>query len=91
MGGTGGRSMERAAAPAREDSTMQENNTMQSALYYPFTGPKGESFLKTALLLWDNVGFIVPDADFSPYGDTAETQEALEIIGRTYWCVPRTV
>ena len=40
--------------------------------------------MKTALLLWDNVGFIVPDADFSPYGDTAETQEALEIIGRTY-------
>ena len=25
---------------------------MRSALYYPFTDPKQESFLKTALFLW---------------------------------------
>ena len=57
---------------------------MQSALYYPFTGPKQESFLKTALFLWDNVDFIVPHADFRPYGITDDSKEALEIIGRNY-------
>jgi len=57
---------------------------MQSALYYPFTGPERESFLKTALFLWDNVDFIVPYADFRPYGKTRDSEEALEIIGRNY-------
>jgi len=57
---------------------------MQSALYYPFTGPEGESFLKTALFLWDNVDFIVPYAGFRPYGKTRNYEEALEIIGRNY-------
>ncbi len=57
---------------------------MQSALYYPFTGPKRESFLKTALFLWDNVDFIVPHADFPPHGNTDDSKEALEIIGRSY-------
>ncbi len=57
---------------------------MQSALYYPFTGPKQESFLKTALFLWDNVDFIVPHADFRPHGNTDDSKEALEIIGRSY-------
>ena len=57
---------------------------MQSALYYPFTGPERESFLKTALFLWDSVDFIVPYADFRPYGNTRDSDEALEIIGRNY-------
>ena len=57
---------------------------MQSALYYPFTGPKQESFLKTSLFLWDSVEFIVPHGDFRPYGSTDESMEALEIIGRNY-------
>lgn len=57
---------------------------MQSALYYPFTSPKQESFLKTALFLWDNVDFIVPYADFRPHGNTDDSKEALEIIGRSY-------
>lgn len=57
---------------------------MQSALYYPFTGPEQESFLKTALFLWDTVDFIVPYNDFHPYGNTRDTEEALEIIGRNY-------
>jgi hypothetical protein len=57
---------------------------MQSALYYPFTGPERESFLKTALFLWDTVDFIVPYADFRPYGNTRDSEEALEIIGRNY-------
>lgn len=57
---------------------------MQSALYYPFTVPEHESFLKSALFLWDTVDFIVPYADFRPYGKTRDFEEALEIIGRNY-------
>lgn len=57
---------------------------MQSALYYPFTGPERESFMKTALFLWDTVDFIVPHADFYPFGRSRDTEEALEIIGRNY-------
>ena len=57
---------------------------MQSALYYPFTGPEHESFLKTALFLWDTVDFIVPYQEFHPYGKTRDSEEALEIIGRNY-------
>lgn len=57
---------------------------MQSALYYPFTGPESESFLKTALFLWDSVDFIVPHHEFHPYGKSADEQKALEIIGQNY-------
>ncbi len=57
---------------------------MQSALYYPFTGPEQESFLKTALFMWDNVDFIVPYDGFRPSGNTRDSEEALEIIGRSY-------
>ena len=57
---------------------------MQSALYYPFTGPERESFLKTALFLWDSVDFIVPFRGFRPHGKTKEEVEALEIVGRSY-------
>lgn len=57
---------------------------MQSALYYPFTGPERESFLKTALFLWDSVDFIVPYDGFRPHGKTEEEDEALEVIGRSY-------
>jgi len=57
---------------------------MQSALYYPFTGPERESFLKTALFLWDTVDFIVPYHGFNPHGKSKEEDEALEIIGRAY-------
>lgn len=57
---------------------------MQSALYYPFTGPEHESFLKSALFLWDTVDFIVPYDGFRPYGISRDAEEALEIIGRSY-------
>ena len=57
---------------------------MQSALYYPFTRPKSELFLKTALFLWDSVDFIVPFDGFKPRGKSDEEIEALEIIGRPY-------
>jgi len=57
---------------------------MHSALYYPFTDPKKESFLKTSLFLWDSVDFIVPYAEFQPYGNTRDSEEALELIGKNY-------
>lgn len=57
---------------------------MQSALYYPFTHPEHEAFLKTALFLWDSVDFIVPYDGFRPSGKTEQEDEALEIVGRSY-------
>ena len=57
---------------------------MQSALYYPFTDPKRESFLKTALFLWDSVDFILPYNEFHHYGITSDSEEALELIGKNY-------
>ena len=66
------------------DRSFKGENDMQSALYYPFTGPEDDSFLKTALFLWDSVDFIVPYSDFRPYGKSPEADEALEIIGRNY-------
>lgn len=57
---------------------------MQSALYYPFTGPKSEQFLKTSMFLWDTLDFIVPWDAFRPYTDVLYGNEALEIIGRPY-------
>ncbi|HEX4055347.1 MAG TPA: hypothetical protein VHX86_13870 [Tepidisphaeraceae bacterium] len=57
---------------------------MQAALYYPFTGPKSELFLKTSMFLWDKLDFIVPWTDFRPYTDIPDGNEALEIIGQSY-------
>lgn len=57
---------------------------MNSALYYPFTGPEHQSFLKTALFLWDSVDFIVPFTEFHRYGKSEVELEALEIVGREY-------
>jgi len=57
---------------------------MQTALYYPFTGPQRESFLKSALFLWDSVDFIVPSRGFHHYLESQDEQEALEIVGSNY-------
>ena len=57
---------------------------MDAALYFPFTGPKKESFLKTSLFLWDSVDFIVPFRDFRPYGLSDAARDAIELIGRNY-------
>jgi hypothetical protein len=62
----------------------QKEEKMQSALYYPFTGPEGEAFLKTALFLWDSVDFIVPYDGFRLHGRTEQEDEAMEIVGRSY-------
>src|ERR1700719_280983 len=57
---------------------------MNTALYYPFTGPERESFLKTSLFLWDTVDFIVPYREFRPHAKSADEAAALELIGRPY-------
>lgn len=57
---------------------------MHSALYYPFTGPKSSTFLKSALFLWDTVDFIVPSIGYNITGPTLDSAEAIEIIGNNY-------
>lgn len=57
---------------------------MHAALYYPFTGPKTEQFLKTSMFLWDKVDFIVPFKDFHPHSDIPLGKEAMEIIAQDY-------
>lgn len=60
---------------------------MNTALYYPHTSIESQALLKTALLLWDKLEYIVPGAWFqqprpSEYtGEKKELAEALEIIG----------
>ncbi len=59
---------------------------MRSAVYYPHTELStwhiaGERLLKRALLLWDQLEFIVPDPGYkAQYGDP-KIAEAIEIIG----------
>lgn len=62
---------------------------MFSAFYYPHTildtnTLAGERLLKRALLLWDELSFIVPDPDFKGHYE-GETAEALEIIGKNHY------
>jgi hypothetical protein len=54
---------------------------MRSALYYPHTQIQSESLLKTSLLLWDQVEFLVPDPDYKPSYPNAAVSEAVELIG----------
>jgi hypothetical protein len=54
---------------------------MLSALYYPHTRIKSKSLLKTALLLWDRLEFIIPDPHFNVQYDDKEMAEAVEVIG----------
>ena len=54
---------------------------MRSALYYPHTSIDDERLVKTALLLWDELEFIVPYAGFQPEYDNREIRRAMEMIG----------
>ena len=40
---------------------------MRSALYYPHTEIRSVPLLKTAMLLWDHVEFIVPYSGYRPH------------------------
>lgn len=54
---------------------------MRSALYYPHTSVASTDLVKTALLLWDKLEYIVPRADFDQrYGDPTIAR-AMDIVG----------
>jgi hypothetical protein len=60
---------------------------MRSALYYPhteFPEQGSEALLKRALLMWDNVEFVVPDPNYTPSYEDKVIAEAIEIIGRKH-------
>jgi hypothetical protein len=54
---------------------------MRSALYYPHTSVENEDLVKTALLLWDQLEFIVPYAGFRVQYDDPLVERAMELIG----------
>ena len=54
---------------------------MRSALYYPHTAPNSEDIVKTALLLWDRLEFIVPWEHFRPHYKNRQIARAMELIG----------
>jgi hypothetical protein len=54
---------------------------MRSALYYPHTELDSTELLKTGLLLWDQIRFIVPYPDYRPKYKTKLIAEAMDIIG----------
>ena len=55
---------------------------MQTAIYYPHTTPASSQILRTALLLWDEVEFIVPWEGFVPHHANSQVAEIVELIGR---------
>ena len=54
---------------------------MRSALYYPHTEIRSRRLLKTSMLLWDKLHFIVPDANYVPSYSNKLMAEAIELIG----------
>jgi hypothetical protein len=54
---------------------------MRSALYYPHTTVDSEEIIKTALLLWDRLEYIVPWPDFEVQYATPSVARAMELIG----------
>jgi hypothetical protein len=55
---------------------------MQTAIYYPHTRPDSGDVLRTALLLWDEVEFIVPWEGYKPDRVNRDVAEIFEVIGR---------
>lgn len=58
---------------------------MRSALYYPHTEVRSSSLLKTSLLLWDNLQYIVPFPEYKPHYNDPLVKEAMELIGRPHF------
>lgn len=55
---------------------------MRNAIYYPHTRPVSSKILRTALLLWDELEFIVPWEGFIPDHPDRDVAEIVELIGR---------
>lgn len=54
---------------------------MRSALYYPHTTVRNEHLIKTALLLWDRLEYIVPWPRFRPHYGNRDVERAMDLIG----------
>src|SRR5215813_11550068 len=54
---------------------------MRSALYYPHTSVESVDLVKSALLLWDRLEFIVPWENFKAQYDNPLVERAMELIG----------
>ena len=54
---------------------------MRSALYYPHTTVRNEGLIKTALLLWDRLEYIVPWPHFHSEYRSRSIAEAMELVG----------
>jgi hypothetical protein len=55
---------------------------IRTALYYPHTTVDDEELLKSALLTWDKLEFIVPSEKFSPSYRNKNAARAMELIGK---------
>lgn len=54
---------------------------MRSALYYPHTQIQSERLLKTSLVMWDQLEFIVPEPDYKPRYTNPLFDRAIELFG----------
>lgn len=61
---------------------------MRSALYYPHTHVSNSGLVKTALLLWDRLEYIVPWKHFPTHYSNHDLAEAMELIGRPHCPAP---
>ena len=57
---------------------------MRAALYFPHTEVQNEKLLRTSLLLWDTVEYIVPDPEYRPYYEDRSMAKAIELIGKRH-------
>ncbi len=57
---------------------------MRSALYYPHTTIRNEHLVKTALLLWDRLEYIVPWPHFRSHHGSHDIERAMELIGKPH-------
>lgn len=55
---------------------------MRSALYFPHTEVRGKNVVHTALLMWDELEYIVPFDGYHPHYTDRHIADAMEIIGR---------
>lgn len=57
---------------------------MRSGLYYPHANVGSESVVKSALLLWDSLEYIVPSPDFRPQFGERGIARAMELLGEPH-------
>lgn len=54
---------------------------MRSALYYPHTEMRSRFLLRSCLLMWDKVRFLVPYPDYQPSYSNRDVARAIELVG----------